>query len=180
MSLKTLAQSVLALTLLVTGSGPALAQGTGVTVSGHQTYAGASQYSEVYYQNGLAFIGTLSTPGKVFIANASNATLVGTYSTSNTSWVKDLQVQGNFLYVALDSAGIDIVDITVPATPVFVTRFNTSASGVHDLYINGTTLYYVDDSSASNLHIVNVTNPASPHQLVSRWPAQFIRCQPWS
>ncbi len=167
MTLKTLLQSVCALMLLVHVSGSALAQGTGVTVSGHQTYAGASQYSEVYYHNGLAFIGTLSTPGKVFIANASNAALVGTYSTSNSSWVKDLQAQGNFLYVALDSAGIDIVDITVPATPVFVTRFNTSASGVHDLFINGPTLYYVDDASASNLHIVNVTNPASPQAITT-------------
>lgn len=138
------------------------AAGNGVTLLANTSFGAGVQYSDVYYHNGLAYIGTWTTPGKVFIAHPTNGSLIGTYATSNNALVRDLQVQGNTLYVALDAAGIDIVDISNPAAPVFITRFNTHAAGAHDLFIHGNTLYHVDDIVGSRMHIADVSNRAAP------------------
>jgi hypothetical protein len=143
---------------------PAGAQGptNDVALTANETFGTGLQYTDVWYHKGLAYIGGLTMPGRVFIADAGTGALVGTYATSNGSWVKDLQVQGDTLYVALDVAGLDVVDVSNPAQPAFVTRFNTSVAGVHDLFIHGNTLYYVDDVGASELHIADVSNRAAP------------------
>jgi hypothetical protein len=159
--------SLAALCLALVSTPGALAGSTSVTEMFNTSFGAGIQYSDVYYHKGLAYIGSWTGPGRVFIADAETGDPVGTYSTSNASIIRDLQVQGDTLWVALDAGGIDIVDVSNPAVPTRVTFFPTTSSGVHDLFIHGNTLYYVDDISSSDLHIVNVTNRAAPVALTT-------------
>jgi choice-of-anchor B domain-containing protein len=160
-------RAVLMVAMAAAAAIPAYADGVGVTLVANTSFGSGIQYTDVYYHNGLAFIGTWTGPGRIFIADAASGAHVGTYQTSNNSIIRDMQVQGTTLFVALDSAGIDIVDISNPAAPAFVTRHNTTLAGVHDLFIHGNTLYYVDDTASSRLHIVNVANRAAPTHITT-------------
>jgi hypothetical protein len=157
---------VAAVVTLVTLS-PVFGQNVGVTLLGHSTFQSAStEYTDVYFHKNVALIGSLTTPGRVFIGDVTTTSLVGTYSTSNGSFVRDLQAQGNYLYVALDSSGFDIVDISNPSAPAFVSFFGDAFPfGVHDLFIHGNILYAVEDTTSSNLHVIDVSNPLAPTRL---------------
>jgi len=159
--------SVVTSLLILTALVPAFAQNSGVNFLGHSTFqSAATEYTDVYFHKNFALIGSLTTPGRVFVADPVTTQLVGTYSTSNGSFVRDLQAQGNYMFVALDSNGFDVVDISNPANPVFVQFFGSGFPfGVHDLFIHGNTLYAVEDTSSSKLHIFDISNPAAPVRL---------------
>lgn len=70
--------------------------------------------------------------------------------------------------------GVTLLDLADPAHPEFIARFmpDELSPGVHNLWIDGTTLYVVTDGSGptSGLNVVDISNPASP-QLLSHFYA---------
>jgi len=67
-------------------------------------------------------------------------------------------VSGNYAYVADGSAGLKIIDVSVPATPTIVG--SASMDHVMDVFVSGDYAYVADGSDG--LKVVNISNPATP------------------
>lgn len=82
---------------------------------------------------------------------------VGRYNTDGTA--QDVFISGNTAYVADGSSGLQIVDVSDPASPSLLGSYDTpgTASGV---YISGNYAYVADGSSG--LQVIDVTDPANP------------------
>lgn len=73
--------------------------------------------------------------------------------------------------------GIVLLDIRVPAHPKVITSYTTDlTAGVHNTWIAGNLVYAVNDGTRA-LHIVDISDPASPRQ-VGRWqiddPSKYL------
>ncbi len=84
--------------------------------------------------------------------------------TSHGSRVYDAYVDGDYLYVAATSNGIDIFDITTPTSPSFLRRVNTP-SWAQRIFIEGD-YGYVADWRNGGLQIFDNTVPASASLVV--------------
>ncbi|MFM6000454.1 MAG: DUF4347 domain-containing protein, partial [Dolichospermum sp.] len=84
-------------------------------------------------------------------------TLVGNYDTSG--YANDVQVVGNYAYVADHDSGLQIIDISNPATPTLKGNYDTPnyARGVQ---VVGNYAYVAD--SGSGLQIIDISNPTTP------------------
>jgi hypothetical protein len=68
-------------------------------------------------------------------------------------------VNGSYAYVADDTSGLRIIDITNPNAPVEAGFFNTPGAA-HGVTVSGNFAYVADDTSG--LRILDVSNPAAP------------------
>ncbi|WP_233271344.1 Calx-beta domain-containing protein [Microcystis aeruginosa] len=84
-------------------------------------------------------------------------TLVGSYDTPG--YARDVQVVGNYAYVADFFSGLQIIDISNPAAPTFKGNYNTSGLAV-GVQVVGNYAYVAD--SSSGLLIIDISNPATP------------------
>lgn len=68
--------------------------------------------------------------------------------------------------------GVTLLDLADPAHPAVITRFQDDAltPGVHNVWIDGTTLYVVIDGGGGGLAIVDISDPANP-SILSRFHA---------
>ncbi|MBF8280253.1 MAG: hypothetical protein HW383_26 [Candidatus Magasanikbacteria bacterium] len=75
----------------------------------------------------------------------------------------DVYVSGNYLYVAINTAGggLLIFDVTDPQLPSSIATVNVGgkAKGVH---VSGNYAYVAVDNASAGLAVVDVTNPATP------------------
>jgi hypothetical protein len=71
----------------------------------------------------------------------------------------DVVVVGNYAYAAAGITGIDILDISNPASPTLVSKYDTSGTA-HDVFVNGNFAYVAD--FAAGLQIIDISNKASP------------------
>jgi hypothetical protein len=70
----------------------------------------------------------------------------------------------NFLLAANHDAGVDFINISNPALPQFAAHYPFRFA--QSIAVSGTTAAFTDDST--NLHLVDITNPASPQKLGGR------------
>ncbi|MFC1748885.1 FG-GAP-like repeat-containing protein [Pseudomonadota bacterium] len=71
----------------------------------------------------------------------------------------DVFVSGNYAYVTLGDAGLDIVDITTPSSPSSVGMFDTGGAACN-VFVAGTIAYIADFQAG--LQVIDVSNPVSP------------------
>jgi hypothetical protein len=83
--------------------------------------------------------------------------LAGGYDTPGSAL--DVAQVGKFAYVADGTAGLEIYDVSNPASPVLVGNLALPGTA-YNVFVRGTTAYVAD--GVSGLKIVNVANPASP------------------
>lgn len=91
----------------------------------------------------------------------------------NGFYTHDCQVRGNTLYAACISNGLlAIVDITNKAAPSVISTFTWPGNSAHncDLTTDGKYLLTTDEVAGGDLHIFDVSNPASPVP-VTTWTA---------
>ena len=74
-----------------------------------------------------------------------------------TAW--SVEIKGNYAYVAIESGGLAILDISNPAAPVRVGSYNTSGSAC-GVAVMGNYAYVADGSAG--LQVIDVSNPANP------------------
>jgi hypothetical protein len=87
------------------------------------------------------------------------------YSPAPTQKVK---VSGNYAYVAAQSAGLLIVDISDPGTPEIVSSVPTTTA--MDVDVSGTYAYIADGSGG--LRIIDIANPSNPQIIATHtWGA---------
>ena len=81
----------------------------------------------------------------------------GSYDTPD--YAEGIMVSGNYAYVADGDSGLQIINISNPESPTFVSSYNTPGHAT-DVYISGNYAYVAD--GYSGLQIINISNPASP------------------
>lgn len=115
-------------------------------------------------------LGTLST--LEVSESGSSASIALTDSLSYVDWATRLTGSfysaglaygvtstGNTVYMAVGGSGLQIIDVTTPATPTLTGSYNTSGNAT-DVIVLGSTAYVADGTSG--LQIINLTTPATP------------------
>ena len=82
--------------------------------------------------------------------------VVGSCPIPNEGW--DLEVVGNYAYIACDLSGLQIAEITDPENPGLAASYSTPDRAL-DLCLAGDYAYIADHSS---LQILNISDPISP------------------
>ena len=94
----------------------------------------------------------------VDVSTPSSPTVLGmSYIMPDAIW--GLAVSGNYVYAATYSGGLQIVNVSNPASPVRVGEYDTPGYA-HGVAVSGNYAYVADDYCG--LQIINVSNPASP------------------
>jgi len=93
------------------------------------------------------------------LADEVTVTQVGHWGSGS---YQDVVVVGNYAYVAAGRTGIDIIDISNPASPTLVSQYDTSGPA-RDVFVDGNFAYVAD--STAGLQIIDISNKASPTRL---------------
>lgn len=120
-------------------------------------------------QNGLVY--SSSPDGVINIIDASDPLsmgVVGSYQIASpklnngTRSSPAMAHRAGYLYLSPDGVGLEIVDVTAPSSPVFVSRTDFGSPYppfAHGLAVSGTVLYF---ATGSDLLSIDVSDPASP------------------
>jgi hypothetical protein len=118
--------------------------------------------------DGLVFAGANGTATITVSNNGQTATAqvsVSSFSPTALSFVSipgfanNVDISGNFAYVAAGSTGLQVVDVTDRRAPQIVGALDTPGNA-NDVRVVGNRAYIADGSAG--LRIIDVTNPASP------------------
>ena len=116
--------------------------------------------------NGNIGIGTTSPSSKLAISGGNmihtasgTPTLKGSYNTSDLA--RGVYISGKYAYVADDTSGLHIIDISNPASPSLVSTYDTNGAS-YDVRVSGGYAYLADGTLSTGLKIIDVSNPSSP------------------
>ena len=155
--------------LLVTGT---LTDGNAInlTAKSRGTNYSSSNLSVANFgaTDGLVFAGSDGTATITVSNNGHTATVqvtVSSFSPTALSFISipgfanNVDVAGNFAYVAAGAAGLQVVDVSDRRAPRIIGSLNT-AGNANDVRVVGNRVYVA--AGAAGLLIIDVTNPASP------------------
>ncbi|MBD2624718.1 DUF4347 domain-containing protein [Microcystis flos-aquae FACHB-1344] len=91
------------------------------------------------------------------ISNPSNPTFKGNYDIYEG---QDVQIVGNYAYVADWGSGLQIIDISNPTTPTLKGNYDTSGLALGVQIVGN--YAYVADGGGSGLQIIDISNPTTP------------------
>ena len=97
----------------------------------------------------------------VDISNPAAMSLVG--GTTITGYAGRVALNANYLLVAAESGGLQVIDTTTPSTPAVVAVYGTPNALSQGVTVVDTTAYIAD--GGNGLRIVDVSDPASPRLL---------------
>jgi hypothetical protein len=134
----------------------------GQSVQIEQAVTLVGKWDYLSYANAVTVVGNYAyavgdTLEIIDISNPSNPVFKGNYDISSG---EDVQVVGNYAYVADGWSGLQIIDISNPAAPTFKGNYNTSGTA-YDVQIVGN-YAYVAYGSSGGLQIIDISNPAAP------------------
>jgi hypothetical protein len=102
---------------------------------------------------------TGNSTSRLYIIDVSDPTApVEVAETSHNDRVLDVDVVGNYAYVAVAGHGVAIEDVSDPTTPVLKSTYDTSGWSCN-VVVSGTYAYVADN--AGGLLILDVSNPSS-------------------
>ncbi|MFQ5607500.1 MAG: choice-of-anchor B family protein, partial [Candidatus Zixiibacteriota bacterium] len=116
--------------------------------------------------NGLLTIDMSFLPDSAHLISSLPTSDLGTFSSHNLA----VDSSAGFLYIeggAGNNTNIYVHDISVPSSPVFVNRFSSFNSSVHDFFARNDTVYVADGSSGT-FSIWDLADKLNPALLV-RW-----------
>ena len=79
-----------------------------------------------------------------------------------TGWAQGVAVAGNYAYVADNSGGLQVIDISNPANPQRVGGYDTAGNAL-GVAVSGNYAYVADD--AAGLQVIDISNPANPQRV---------------
>jgi len=103
----------------------------------------------------------LSFPFLQFPEESFNISKVGEWGRYSSSYY-DVAVSGNYAYCAAGTAGLDIIDISIPSSPRLIASFKHSPFlflKYQEVEVNGKRAYTIYDNV---LYIIDVSNPTTP------------------
>lgn len=77
-------------------------------------------------------------------------------------YANNVEVKGDYAYIAAGSAGLQVVDVADRTKPAIVAELDTPGTAI-DVRIAGNQLYLAD--GVEGLHIIDITNPLVPTRL---------------
>ncbi|MHB9048779.1 MAG: Ig-like domain-containing protein [Pirellulales bacterium] len=145
--------------------GSAVAEGTTTTVTTngsldltdglHAVTARQTMPGESESTNSAALVVTIDTVAPVYL----NPVRLGGYDTSGAA--RSVTVVGTLAYVADNTAGLQIIDVSNPTAPVRLGGYDTSGNAC-GVAVSGTRAYVAD---GAGLEVIDVTNPRVPVRL---------------
>ena len=136
-------------------SGEAAAQ---IELVGQLEPSSTAEYGDVWAEGDYAYLGTRGFEG-VFIIDISDPSIphvAANYLPSRGFAPQDVKVQNGLGFFAMNSGGVDIVDLSDPTQPEFISHINT---GAHNVFIDNHLLY---TTSNSFTRVYDVSDPANP------------------
>lgn len=119
-------------------------------------------------KNGYVYLGCLNNLVVLDVSDPAAPTYVT--QVAGNFWARDIAIDGNYLYVAGNSDGMTIFNISNSASPVLESNFNPSGYGYTDgVALSGNYAYLAD--GLYGLRVVDVSIPAGPTQ-VGKFPAE--------
>jgi hypothetical protein len=155
------------------GASPAAAAFDPLNVSllGHL----GGQPQAIAMQSSYAYVVTDSEIAVIDIADPASPRRVGYLALSdlgslvdwqNQSAWPDVVVQGDYLYLPINSVGVVVVDVATPTAPHVVGRYPTPGRGLKRIAAASDTAYVVTTSCPEcndpELRVLDVTDPATP------------------
>jgi hypothetical protein len=96
------------------------------------------------------------------ISDYNNMEIVGSYpSGGGEAFAYELEIQGNYLFLAEEADGVEIFDISDPTDPNHISSFDSLTMRVSQLSVNSSYLY-VANSVNSRVYVVDISNIYSP------------------
>ena len=110
-----------------------------------------------------AFIATNSGM-KIIELGGANPTVVDDLSSNDFFFNTDIAYSSGYAYLAADSEGIRVYNVSNPASPSIETTFlPTDAIAINSLSVSGNTLYAAySTNSTEEVAIIDITNPTLP------------------
>jgi hypothetical protein len=132
-----------------------------VSVTFTPTLVGEWDIVKLQYANAVTVVGNYAyavgdTLDIIDITDRAKPFVKGSYKISNGQGV---QVVGRYAYVADDSSGLQIIDISNPTTPTIKGNYDTSGNA-WGVQVVGNYAYIAD--SGSGLQIIDISNPTTP------------------
>lgn len=107
----------------------------------------------------IAIIVFIAAVGTTTALDSLNVCCVGRYNTGD--YALDVYVSGSYAYVADDTCGLRIINISDPSSPFEVGFFDTRDEAT-SVYVSGDYAYIGDDSF---LRILDISTPSSPFEV---------------
>jgi hypothetical protein len=133
-------------------------------------YLTSDMITDMAIVNDKAFLARMENKGVLEIVNVSNMTqpvYLGSYANTNGIVLGGrhvhLTVRNNYAFLALSSNGLQIIDISNPASPFLVGGYYPS-SEVADVALQGN-LAFLSLFTGGKLAVLNISNPASPVEM---------------
>ena len=133
-------------------------------------FPGSPYYADVWAEGNYAYVGSDRPGGGIAIFDIFDPSAPQFVTMYPGSEMEDVEVHNGIGYFGSDvlpttsGTGVDIVDLSNPASPVMLSRVNSLNGGhnkVHTLTVNKGFLYTADNAT-DVVKIFNVANPSSP------------------
>ena len=131
---------------------------------------------DVYVTRGHAYVVSVNGPGRsggltvIDVSDPRAPVQRASLELPNDTYWNGVWAKDHGLYIASDTAGVLVYDLTDPANPSLVRREKAGVAGVvnvHTVFVEGDRLYAMSPSLRSTL-IYDVSNPLDP-RLVTRY-----------
>jgi len=123
---------------------------------------------DVQIRGDIAYVADTSSIQILNVSNASSPSFIGNYTLPSvpTAVTYGIEVSGNIAYIAVGQAGLLVLNVSDPQSPQ---ALSTYKGGILDARAIAITPNYVfmGDNSQTVMHIINVTDPVSPAQVLS-------------
>lgn len=104
------------------------------------------------------YFGSTNTLGVVNVSDPANPFYVGGYKTSGAAY--EIDVQGQYAYLASYTNGLQIFDISTPTSPVLKGAYRATSPYAGQVSVSENYAYVLDNNDV--LQIVDIQNPDSP------------------
>ena len=124
------------------------------------------EIEDVYVDGSFAYVVDATSDGGLRVLNVENPK--NPYEVSSfqveVASAERVVLSGSFAYVAYGSAGLQIIDVSEPATPFVTGTFGTPGR-VGKISVLGPYAYLSSQRGFDDLRIIDVSNPTKPHQI---------------
>lgn len=124
-----------------------------------------SRLDGIAVADGLA--ATIKSGYELSMINISDPAGPVKLSTFSGVTARDVALSGNYVYLAGDSAGLQILDVSNPSAPSLVGSYDTTGTA-RGVDIVGSYAYVADGSAG--LQVINISNPRSPVRVGGYYP----------
>ncbi len=115
---------------------------------------------------------TVNNPDSLEIIDVSNPSTpfeVGSIEVANITW--DIDVSGNYVYIAAHNSGLRIINVSDPANPILAGVYADHT--VHDVQVVGNTAYLASPDFNGGFIILDVSDPSNPTLINQYNPSGF-------